>query len=65
MNFLNLFLEPATWLSLITLTIMEIVLGIDNVIFISLVTSKLPKHEQNTNKIKQENWVCSLLYGKY
>ncbi|MDZ4667225.1 MAG: TerC family protein, partial [bacterium] len=33
--------------SLITLTIMEIVLGIDNVIFISLVTSKLPKHEQN------------------
>lgn len=47
MNFLNLFLEPATWLSLITLTIMEIVLGIDNVIFISLVTSRLPTVEQN------------------
>jgi predicted tellurium resistance membrane protein TerC len=47
MDFLNLFFEPATWLSLITLTIMEIVLGIDNVIFISLVTSRLPHSEQN------------------
>lgn len=47
MDFLNLFFEPATWLSLITLTIMEIVLGIDNVIFISLVTSRLAPVEQN------------------
>jgi predicted tellurium resistance membrane protein TerC len=34
--------EPATWLSLITLTAMEIVLGIDNVIFISILVDKLP-----------------------
>ncbi len=44
---LELFSQPETWLSLITLTIMEIVLGIDNVIFISLVSSKLPKKDQN------------------
>ncbi len=37
----ELFLQPEAWLSLITLTVMEIVLGIDNVIFISLVTSRL------------------------
>ena len=34
--------EPATWLSLVTLTAMEIVLGIDNVIFISILVDKLP-----------------------
>lgn len=44
---LELFSRPEAWLSLITLTVMEIVLGIDNVIFISLVTSKLDKTNQN------------------
>lgn len=38
--------EPATWLSLITLTAMEIVLGIDNVIFISILVDKLPEGQQ-------------------
>jgi predicted tellurium resistance membrane protein TerC len=44
---LEIFAKPEAWLSLITLTVMEIVLGIDNVIFISLVTSKLEPTEQN------------------
>ncbi|MES2558886.1 MAG: TerC family protein [Bacteroidota bacterium] len=44
---LEIFTTPEAWLSLITLTVMEIVLGIDNVIFISLVTSKLDKGKQN------------------
>lgn len=43
----EIFLKPEAWLSLVTLTVMEIVLGIDNVIFISLVTSKLDKANQN------------------
>ena len=43
MDFLT---EPATWLSLITLTAMEIVLGIDNVIFISILVDKLPAGQQ-------------------
>ncbi|WP_414524285.1 TerC family protein, partial [Umezakia ovalisporum] len=47
MDLISLFSTPAAWLSLITLTVMEIVLGIDNVIFISLVTSRLPKQNQN------------------
>ena len=43
---LELFLKPETWLSLFTLTLMEIVLGIDNIVFISILTSKLPEPEQ-------------------
>ena len=43
---LELFSKPEAWLSLVTLSLMEIVLGIDNVIFISLVTNKLPKKDQ-------------------
>ncbi len=43
----ELIFKPEAWLSLITLTLMEIVLGIDNVIFISLVSSKLNRKEQN------------------
>ena len=40
--------EPATWLSLVTLTAMEIVLGIDNVIFISILVDKLPPGQQTS-----------------
>lgn len=38
--------SPDLWVSLITLTFMEIVLGIDNIIFISIVAGKLPASEQ-------------------
>ena len=40
------FAQAATWVSLLTLTFMEIVLGIDNIIFISIVVSRLPESEQ-------------------
>ncbi|OSN10007.1 hypothetical protein AU512_10855 [Lonsdalea iberica] len=39
--------DPNAWLALGTLTILEIVLGIDNIIFLSLVVAKLPPHHQN------------------
>lgn len=38
--------NPEIWIALITLTVLEIVLGIDNIIFISIVASKLPKEQQ-------------------
>ena len=38
--------DPQLWISLITLTILEIVLGVDNIIFISILAGKLPKSEQ-------------------
>ncbi len=40
------FTDPGTWVSLITLCFLEIVLGVDNIIFISIVTGKLPQKEQ-------------------
>jgi predicted tellurium resistance membrane protein TerC len=39
-------LDPAIWVSLLTLTALEIVLGVDNVIFISILSSKLRKDQQ-------------------
>jgi predicted tellurium resistance membrane protein TerC len=40
------FSDPNAWLGLLTLTALEIVLGIDNIIFISILASKLPPAEQ-------------------
>jgi len=38
--------DPQAWLALLTLTALEIVLGIDNIIFISILTGKLPEHQR-------------------
>lgn len=43
---MEIFLHSETWIALITLTFLEIVLGIDNIIFISIVAGKLPEHQQ-------------------
>ena len=40
------FSDPAVWLSLLTLTVLEIILGVDNIIFISIVSDKLPPAQQ-------------------
>lgn len=42
----SLFADPAVWAALITLIVMEVVLGIDNLIFISILTNKLPEHQR-------------------
>lgn len=42
--------QPEAWLSLITLTILEIVLGIDNIIFISILSGKLPAGQQSKGR---------------
>lgn len=38
--------DPNAWFGLLTLTVLEIVLGIDNIIFISILSGKLPRNEQ-------------------
>ncbi|HEX6641348.1 MAG TPA: TerC family protein [Thermoanaerobaculia bacterium] len=38
--------DPQAWIALLTLTVLEIVLGIDNVIFISILSGKLPMEQQ-------------------
>ena len=43
--------DPSSWVALATLTALEIVLGIDNIIFISILTGKLPQRKQNRARI--------------
>ena len=43
---MEIFLSPESWIDLLTLTFLEIVLGVDNIIFISIVSNKLPVHQQ-------------------
>ena len=38
--------DPSAWAALFTLIVMEVVLGIDNLIFISILTNKLPEHQR-------------------
>ncbi len=40
---IELLSDPAIWISFLTLTVLEIVLGIDNIIFLSILVSRLPK----------------------
>lgn len=40
------FADPQLWLALLTLTALEIVLGIDNIIFLSIMAAKLPEAQQ-------------------
>lgn len=42
--------SPETWIALLTLTALEIVLGIDNIIFISILAGKLPEKQQKTGR---------------
>jgi len=42
---MEIFLHVETWVALLTLTFLEIVLGIDNIIFISITAAKLPKNK--------------------
>lgn len=40
--------SPEAWISLLTLTVLEIVLGIDNIVFISIITGRLPAERQKS-----------------
>jgi predicted tellurium resistance membrane protein TerC len=42
--------NPSAWVGLLTLTVLEIVLGIDNIIFISILSNKLPAHQQDLGR---------------
>lgn len=46
MEILHLLTEPSAWLALLTLAFLEIVLGVDNIVFLSIMSSKLPAHQQ-------------------
>ncbi len=48
MEWLN---DPDAWIGLVTLTVLELVLGIDNIVFISILSGKLPAHEQKNARL--------------
>ena len=48
---MELFTHGETWIALLTLTFLEVVLGIDNIIFISIVSNKLPEKMQGKARL--------------
>jgi predicted tellurium resistance membrane protein TerC len=48
---MDLLTNPETWIALLTLTVLEIVLGIDNVIFISILVQRLPAESRDRGRI--------------
>jgi len=51
-SIIPLLTDPAAWAALVTLVVMEVVLGIDNLIFISILSNKLPpEHRQRVRRI--------------
>jgi len=48
MDILALLTDPAAWAALLTLVVLEVVLGIDNLIFIAILSNRLPQHQQQT-----------------
>src|SRR6266545_2717880 len=51
--------NPEIWISLLTLTVLEIILGIDNIVFISILAGKLPPHQQH--KARQTGLALALI----
>jgi len=46
-DLLGLATQPAAWAALLTLVVMEVVLGIDNLVFVSILSNKLPVHQRS------------------
>jgi predicted tellurium resistance membrane protein TerC len=59
-EFLEVFLLPGAWIALLTLAFLEVVLGIDNIVFLSIITSKLP-HEQQP-KARKTGLLLAMLF---
>src|ERR671915_1131785 len=43
--------DPEAWIALVTLTALEIVLGVDNIIFISILVGRLPEHQRQRARV--------------
>ena len=50
MEWLNWITDPSAWVALLTLTFLEVVLGIDNIVFVSILTGRLPKEQQSKGR---------------
>ena len=50
-SLITLAADPASWIALAFLIVMEVVLGIDNLIFIAILTNRLPEHQRKSARI--------------
>jgi len=48
---LELLTDPSAWLSFVTLTVLEVVLGIDNIVFLAILVSRLPAERQASARL--------------
>jgi predicted tellurium resistance membrane protein TerC len=48
---LSLITDPSSWLSFVTLAMLEIVLGVDNIVFLAILVSRLPRDRQRAARI--------------
>ena len=57
---MELLTNPETWIALLTLTVLEIVLGIDNAIFISILVQRLPtgQRDRARSSASGSRWGC-------
>jgi predicted tellurium resistance membrane protein TerC len=60
---IELLSQPATWMSLATLTFMEVVLGIDNIIFISILAERLPPEQRARTRLIGLSLACVMRLG--
>lgn len=47
---MELLFSPEAWMALVTLTLLEIILGVDNIIFIAILVGRLPRHQQKRGR---------------
>lgn len=57
---MEIFLQPESWIAILTLTFLEIILGIDNIIFISIVVNKIPEKSQQKTRLMGVS--CALIF---
>jgi predicted tellurium resistance membrane protein TerC len=50
--------DPQAWVAFVTLTVLELVLGIDNIVFISILAGKLPQAQQQRARTLAWGWPC-------
>ena len=55
----DLLLDPSVWVAFLTLSFLEIILGIDNVIFITLLANKVP--EKSRDKVRKFGLMVALV----
>lgn len=60
MEILETFLLPSAWIALLTLAFLEIVLGVDNIVFLSIMSSKLPEEQQG--KARTIGLICAMFF---